>query len=91
MGGVWGHHLPLLFSGLVLVQHCQGCRVATAAMAIHALASGQFQPLPLPGTCTTGVTRGKGGRAGMPLFDVIAIESEVVLECFGLVHVWVGH
>jgi hypothetical protein len=51
-------------------------------MAIPALADGQFWPSPSPGTCRTGATRGRGGRAGMPLFDAISIALVMVLECF---------
>jgi hypothetical protein len=82
MGRVWGHHLPLLFSGLVLVQRHWGCGVTTTATAIPALADGQFWPSPLPGACTTGATCGRGGRAGIPLFNTISIVSVMVLECF---------
>jgi hypothetical protein len=31
---------------------------------------------------TTGATRGRGGRVGMPSFDAISIASVMVLECF---------
>ena len=79
---VWGHHLPLLFSGLVLVQRCRGCGVATAGTAIPALASGQFWPSPSPGACTTGAMRRVGGRACMPLFAAISIALAMVPKCF---------
>jgi hypothetical protein len=81
-GGGLGPSFALLFSGLVLVQHCQGCGVATAVTAIPVLASGQFWPSPLPGACTTEATCRRGGRAGMPLFDLISIVSTMVLEYF---------
>ena len=69
--GVWGHHLPLLFSGLVQLplivtrkMRCRGCRVAAAATAIPVLTSGQFWPSPLPDACTTGTSTGLvGGQA----------------------------
>ena len=61
---VWGHNLPLLFIGLVLVQRCRGCGVATAGMVIPALTSGQFQPSPLPGACATGASCRRGGGQG---------------------------
>jgi hypothetical protein len=51
-------------------------------MAIPALADGQFWPSSLPGACTTGVTGGRGRKAGMSLFDMISIASVMVLECF---------
>ena len=80
---VWGHYLPLLFSGLILVQRCRGCGVATAGTAIPALAaSGQFWPSPSPDACTTGATRRVGGRACMPSFGAISIASAMVPECF---------
>jgi hypothetical protein len=82
IGGVWGHHLPLLFTRLVLVQRHRGCGVTTSATAIPALADGQFWPSPSPGACRTGATRGRGGRAGMPSFGTISIASAMVAECF---------
>jgi len=60
----------------------RGCGVAATATAIPALASGQFWPTSLPGTCTTGAMGGRGGRAGMPLFGVISIALAMVSECF---------
>jgi hypothetical protein len=60
----------------------RGCGVAATATAIPALASGQFWPTPSPGACTTGATRGRGGRAGMPSFGAISIASAMVSECF---------
>ncbi len=52
-GGVWVHHLPLLFSGLVFIQRCWGCGVAATATAILALASSQFWPSPMQGACSS--------------------------------------
>jgi len=50
VGGVWGHHLPLLFSELTqlplvvaLKMSHRGCRAASA-MAISVLVSGQVCP-----------------------------------------------
>jgi hypothetical protein len=60
----------------------RGCGVAATATAIPALASGQFWPTPSPGACTTGATRGRGGRAGMLSFGAISIASAMVSECF---------
>jgi hypothetical protein len=74
--------LPLLFSGFILVQGHQGCGVTTVVLDSPALADGQFGPSPSPGACTTGATRGRGGRARMPLFDAISIPSVMVLDCF---------
>jgi hypothetical protein len=51
-------------------------------MAIPALADGQFLPSPLPGSCTAGATCGRGGGAGIPLFDVISTALVMVFECF---------
>ncbi len=79
-GGVWGHHLPFLFSGLVLVQSCQRCRVATAAMANPVLARGQFLPSSVPGMCTSGAALGRGGRGGMVLFGAISVISAMVVR-----------
>ncbi len=79
---VWGFHLPLLFSRLVLVQHCQNCRVATAGTTIPVLASGQFWPSPSPGACTTGATLQLGGRVCMPSFGATFTTLAMVPECF---------
>ncbi len=81
-GGVWGHHLPLLFTRLVLIQCHRGCGVITTATAIPVLADGQFWPSPSPGACRTGTTHGRGGGAGMPSFDAVSIALVMVLECF---------
>ena len=82
MRGVWGHHLLLLFSVLVLVQCHLGCGVATAGTAIPVLASGQFWPSLSPGTFTTGVTC-RGGEGRDAFFDAISIALAMVQECFG--------
>jgi hypothetical protein len=58
MGGVWGHHLPLLFRGLVLVQCCRGCGAVAAMSAVPALASGQIWPQPMHGQCLSGAVPG---------------------------------
>jgi hypothetical protein len=62
-----------------------------AVLADPSVADGQFWPTPSPGACTTGATRGRGGRAGMPSFGAISIASAMVLECFfyggGVLHV----
>ena len=46
--------------------------------AIPVLVSGKFWPSPLPGACTTGAMHWRGGRAGMPSFDVISIALAMV-------------
>jgi hypothetical protein len=79
-GGVWGHHLPLLFSRFVLVQHHRGWGVVSATTAVSALVSGQFLPSPLPGVCTSGAAPGRGGRVGMVLFGPISVSSAMVVR-----------
>jgi hypothetical protein len=87
-GGVWGHHLSLLFSRLILVQCCQGCGVAATAAAILALTSNQFLPSPAPRMCTSGAAPGRGGRVGMVLFRpnsvTLAMVVRVILKVLGL-------
>ncbi len=72
--------MPLLFSGLVLVQPRRSCRVSAAAMVIPALVSGQFWPSPARGPCSSGVTPGRGGKAGTMLFGAISIVSAMVVS-----------
>ena len=86
-GGVWGHHLPLLFSGLVqpplvvaLKMSHQGCGVAAAAMAIPVLTSSQFWPSPACRICTSGEARGSDGRAEMESFGAIFVASAMVMR-----------
>ncbi len=81
-GGVWGHHLPILFSRLVLVQCCRGCGVAITATAIPVLMSGQFLPSPVPGMCTSGAALGRGERAGIVSFGAISVMSAMVVSVF---------
>ena len=85
-GGDWGHHQPLLFSGLtqlplvVTVKMSRwGCGVAATATAIPALASGQVCPSPAGGMCTSEEASGSGGRAGMMLFVAISVAFAMVV------------
>ena len=52
-----------------------GVGVVEAPIADTSLADGLFWPSPLSGICTTGATRWRGGRAGIPLFLVVSIAS----------------
>jgi hypothetical protein len=52
-----------------------------APIADTSLADGLFWPSPLSGVCTTGATRWRGGRAGIPLFFVVSIASAMVQGC----------
>ena len=86
-GGGWGHHLPLLFSGLAqlplvvaLKMSHRGCGVVATAMAIPALPSGQIWPSPARGMCTSGATPRRGGRAGMVSFGAISVVSAMVVR-----------
>jgi hypothetical protein len=88
-GGVWGHHLPLLFSRLILIQRCQGCRVATTATAVSALPSGQIRPSPAHGACTSGATPGRGARLGMVSFVAISSVSAMIVRVIWRVARWI--
>ena len=52
-----------------------GFGVVEAPIADTSLADGLFWPSPSSGICTTGATRWRGGRAGIPLFLVVSIAS----------------
>jgi hypothetical protein len=56
-----------------------------AASTNPSVADGQFWPSPAPGTCTSGATPERGGRAGMPSFGTISIASSMVAECVFMV------
>jgi hypothetical protein len=58
-----------------------GFGVVEAPIADMSLADGLFWPSPSSGICTTGATRWRGGRAGIPSFLVVSIASAMVRGC----------
>ena len=87
--GVWGYHLPLLFSGLVQLpvivtrkMCCQGCGVAMVMTPVPVFASGHFWPSPTRGLCASGAAPGRGWRAGIVLFGAISASSSMVASVF---------
>jgi hypothetical protein len=89
-GGVWGHHLSLIFSGLIQLplvvtqkMRCQGCGVAIVMTPVPVFASGQFWPSPARGLCASGAAPGRGGgRAGIVLFGAISASSAMFAGVF---------
>ena len=58
-----------------------GVGVVEAPIADTSLADGLFWPSPSSGICTTGATRWRGGRAGIPSFLAVSIASAMVWGC----------
>ena len=60
----------------------EGVGVVEAPIADTSLADSLFWPSPSSGICTTGVTRWRGGRAGIVLFGAISASSAMVVSVF---------
>ena len=58
-----------------------GVGVVQAPIADKSLAGGLFRPSPSSGICTTGATRWRGGRAGIPSFLAVSIALAMVWGC----------
>ena len=58
-----------------------GVGVVAAHIADTSLADGLFWPSPSSGICTTGATRWRGGRAGIPSFLAVSIASAMIWGC----------